>query len=79
MVSRDAAGMPMRGHERTRGRIKLEAKDRAKARLGRSPDIADAALLALHGSSTDQGRGFALIGGRMIDRSTWETVGSIAW
>ena len=30
----------------TRGRIKLEAKDAAKARLGRSPDLADSLMLA---------------------------------
>lgn len=36
----------------SRGRIKLEAKDAAKARLGRSPDLADAVMLAFGGRAT---------------------------
>lgn len=50
-----------------RGRIKLEAKDRAKTRLGRSPDIADAAMLAWHASSGSGGRALAYIGGQIVD------------
>lgn len=62
-----------------RGRIKLEAKDAAKARLGRSPDLADAAMLAMHGSSWDHGMALGLIGGMVVDFNTWEVVGGMNW
>ena len=62
-----------------RGRIKLEAKDAAKARLGRSPDLADAAMLAMHGSSADHGSAWAYIGGQIVDIYTGEVFRSNRW
>lgn len=55
-----------------RGRIKLEAKDQAKTRLGRSPDLAAAAMLAMHGSSADHVSGWCYLGGEIVNILTGE-------
>lgn len=40
-----------------RGRIKVESKDETRKRLGRSPNVADAVLLAFYDGTVDYGVG----------------------
>ncbi len=59
-----------------RGRNKLEAKDQTEARLGRSPDLADAAMLAFEPQSEWTGSMFAYLGGATVDLAAGTVVKS---
>ncbi len=56
-----------------KGRIVIGKKGEVRRSLGRSPDLADAALLGFGATLSPAGR-YALIGGMMIDTETWERV-----
>jgi hypothetical protein len=55
------------------GQVRVEKKDQAKKRLGRSPDLADAAVLGFGPATAEPGR-FAYIGGHIVDLARGEIV-----
>ncbi len=61
----------------SKGRIRLEGKEQIKRRVGRSPDLADAALLG-YAPSSPRGR-YAYMGGLMIDFEDLCIVERIDW
>jgi len=55
------------------GQIRIERKEEAKKRLGRSPDLADAAVLGFPSTGTGVGR-YGLLGGYIVDFETGRRV-----
>ena len=55
------------------GQIRIERKEEAKKRLGRSPDLADAAVLGFPSTATEVGR-YGLLGGYIVDFETGRRV-----
>ena len=54
------------------GRIQIESKDECRKRLGRSPDRADAVVLAHWHSAEDHVSGWSSLGGHFVNLLTRE-------